>query len=174
MTVTFQHTRDELLKLIEKPDRRSSPTWPSTLYYYGVLPATFLVVALGASFGLAVIVLLLVYAGGAFTTYQQERLSRSGMLTETYLQLLLEPISISIDATGLRIQHSLYDCVYQWRAFSEMNRVGGYIRFQVSTTERFHIPTRAFASDADAVAFLDQAQQFASAATQKPPSDHHE
>lgn len=172
MTVTFQHTQDELLNFIQTPDRLSVPTWPSTLYFYGLLPIIFLIVAVGASFGLAIVVLLLVYVGGALTTHYQERLNLSAMLSESYLSRFSERITITIEAPGLRIQHRLYDAVFRWQAFSEIKRVGHYIMFQESPTERFHVPTRAFATDDEAMIFLDQARQFAHAANQNSQSDH--
>jgi len=165
MTVTYQHTRDEL-KALQLSERPKLPTWPSTFYYYGVLPGVFLIVALGSSFGLATVVMLLVFLGGAFANLQHERLARQASSPDAFAAHRLEPTTVKIDSDGMHYHHRLFEGLSRWQLFSDIREVGGYLRFQNGANESFHIPIRAFTSEEEARRFLELAKQCHSDAEQ--------
>jgi hypothetical protein len=157
MSVTYQFTRDEILSLRQNWSHYCSPSL-SKLYYYGLLPTVFLLVASTASFGVGIAVLLLVYGGGSIISHYQQRQIYDIVYSEANIAHLLKHITVDIDSEGVVFRHPDYDLSYRWHGISDLSRERGYIQFHTSPIECSHIPVRAFRSEDEAASFYELAR----------------
>ena len=171
MSIQYQLTPFDIEQMT--PDLRPyTPGWPSWLYWRCLLPLVFLLLAVMASFSLAVVVCLLIAVGGQLTNHYSTKLTTAAFFTAETFAISTLPTTVTIDAEGLHFRSAARTSTYQWQYFQSLHQTKNYICLQSAPGERHLIPLRAFASDAESSAFLQAAQGYMTAAKQAPGPDH--
>jgi len=171
MSIQFQLTPFDIEQMT--PDLRPyTPGWPSRLYWRCLLPLIFLLLAVTASFSLAVVVCLLISVGGQLTNHYSTKLTTAAFFTAETFAISTLPTTVTIDPEGLHFRSAARTSTHRWQYFQSLHQTKNFICFQSAPAERQLIPLRAFASDAESSAFLQAAQGYMTAAEQAPEPDH--
>ena len=157
MTLDYQLEPSDLVAFSEEY-RRFIPDFPSRLYYYGVLPALFVALALVTqSLAVAAVFALLYLSSGWLIRHWVQQRYRRAAYSDDNISIQTLPRRVALSDDGVTFTTDVGVLLYRWPFIRQVFCGSRYVIFELTPTERMHIPIRAFRDK-------DHVQQFISAA----------
>jgi hypothetical protein len=158
--VNYQLTASDLTAF-SRDYERFTPAWLSRLYWSGVLPVLFVVLALASSIGIAVVFSALFVLTNLGISQWQSRLSYRAIFCSDNVAVQTLPMVATLSEEGARFESAAGHILYRWQFIRDVSRVGDYIRFTITPLDRQHIPVAAFRDAAHLKDFLALAKSYA-------------
>ena len=160
MTVNYQLEPADLIAISEER-RRFAPDSLSRLYYFGVLPALGVGLAVVTeSLGAGVLfTLLYILCGWVFQCWIQRNYRRA-LCSNENLSFSARPWRATLTEEGVTFASDAAVALYRWPFIREVFRGSRFIHFVVTPLQHVHIPIRAFDNDEHIQKFVCTAQSY--------------
>jgi hypothetical protein len=160
MTVEFQLERQDFLAF-SKERRRFVSERLSRLYYFGILPALGVGLAIAAqSFAVAAAFTVLFIASGWFIQDRIQRSHLDNFYSNENLILSARRWNITLADDGIRVASDAVEVFYRWAFIKRVFRGTRYIHFELTPIQQVHIPIRAFSDEEHILRFIEKAQSY--------------
>lgn len=158
MTVEYQLEPGDFL-VIAGERRRFAPDSLSRLYYFGILPALGVGLALATqSLATAAIFTLLFIASGWFVQGRIQRAYRRTVYSEQNLSFSMRRWSATLADEGIRISSDAAEVLYRWSFIRQVFRGSRFVHIELTPLQKVHIPIRAFRDEEQIQKFISEAQ----------------
>ena len=160
MTLDYQLQPSDLVAFSEE-QRRFIPDFPSRLYYFGVLPALFVALAVVTqSLAVAAAFAILYLSSGWLVRHWIERRYRCAAFSDDSVSIQTLPRRVTLSDDGVTFSSDAGVLLYRWRFIREVVRGSRYVYFVLTPLERMHIPIRAFRDVEHIQQFVSTAQSY--------------
>ena len=141
--------------------RRFSPAWLSRLYWSGILPVLFVVLALITSIGIASVFTVLFAFTSLAVSQWASSISYRTIFSPDHVSVQTLPMLATLSEEGASFESDAGHIFYRWQFIRDVSRIGRYVRFTITPIERQHIPVAAFRDDVHLNEFLSFATSHA-------------
>lgn len=160
MTVDYQLEPADFLAFTEE-QRRFAPASLSRFYYFGVLPALGVGLALTTqSFTTAAVFTILFIASGWIVQERIQRVYRRTAYSPENLSFSMRQWTATLTDEGIRISSEAADALYRWPFIQRVFRGSHYVHFELTPLHKIRIPIRAFRDDKHMQEFISTAQSY--------------
>jgi hypothetical protein len=160
MTVDYQLEQADFLAFSEE-GRRSETDALSRLYYFGILPALGVALAVVVqSFTVAATFTVLFIASGWFVQVRIRRAYNRRFYSAENLSFNTRRWTATLSDDGFRISSDAAEVLYRWSFVKRVFRGSRYVRFELTPIQRVHIPIRAFRDEEHIQKFIGTAQSY--------------
>jgi len=161
MTVDYQLESGDFIAISEERQRRFTPDSLSRLYYFGVLPALGVGLAIATeSIVIAGVFTILFIASGWLIQGRIQRLHRRNVYSDENLSFISRRWSATLTDQGIRITSDAAEVLYRWPFIRRVFRGSRFVRFELTPLQRVHIPIRAFRDEQHIREFMSTAQSY--------------
>jgi hypothetical protein len=161
VTVDYQLETADFFAFAEER-RKFTPDSLSRLYYFGILPALGVGLAVAAqSFAVAAVFTFLFIASGWFIRARMQ----PSVYSEENLKYGTGRWRATLAVEGVRFSSDGADVLYRWSFVKRVFRTARYVQFELTPIHQVHIPIRAFRDEEQIQEFICTAQSYL-----KPPS----
>jgi hypothetical protein len=158
MTLDYQLGPADLLAFSEE-HRRFMPDFPSHLYYYGVLPALFVALAVVTqSLAIATVFAVLYLSSAWLVRLWAHKRYYHAAYSPDNISIQTLPRRVTLSGDGVNFSSDVGVLLYRWPFIRRVLRGTSYIIFELTPLERLHIPIRAFRDDNHIQEFLKEAK----------------
>jgi hypothetical protein len=138
--------------------RRFAPNSLSRLYYYGIIPALCVGLALATeSFPAAIIFTALYVSSGSLVRIWYEKSYKRAVYSADNLCLRLCRWQVALTDEGVSFVSEAAVVLYRWQFVRQVFRGPRYVQFEITPIERMHIPVKAFRDEEHMQKFIDAA-----------------
>jgi hypothetical protein len=160
MTVDYQLESVDFMAFAEE-QRRFAPDSLSRLYYFGVLPALGVGLAIATqSVTVAAVFTILFISSGWLVQSRVQRLYRRNVYSDENLSFNTRRWSATLVDEGIRITSDAAEVLYRWSYIRQVFRGSRYVHFELTPLLRVHIPIRAFRNEEHIQEFITTAQSY--------------
>lgn len=160
MTVDYQLEPADFLAFAEDHRRFTPASW-SRFYYFGVVPALGVGLAVVTqSFPTAAVFTVLFIGSGWFVQDRIQRAWKRTVYSEENLSLSMHRMTATITDEGIHISSVATDNLYRWPYIRQVFRGSRYVHFELTPLQKIHIPIRAFRDDKHLQEFISRAQSY--------------
>jgi hypothetical protein len=158
MTVHYQLDSADFIAF-SRENRRFAPESLSRLYYYGVLPALGVGLAVAVqSFTIGICFTVLFMASGWFVQNRFQRAYRRNVYSNDNLSFNTRRWTCTLADEGVRFSSDAAEVLYRWSHIRQVFRGANYIYFELTPLQRSHVPLRAFRDEQHIQEFVNKAQ----------------
>ncbi len=157
----FQYTVEDFAAFADDRRRKASPDHLSRLYYYGMIPALGVALAIVTqSLGVAIVFTALYLSAGWAVQAQVRKSQVRAQSSEEYARLHAGPWRAELTQEGIIFSSEAKVGLFRWPFVQKVFRSANYVHVAFSPMESIHIPVRAFQSDEEAQKFIAVAQSY--------------
>jgi hypothetical protein len=161
MTIDYQLETADLCANSEER-RKFAPVFLSRVYYFGVLPALGVGLAVATeSFTIAAVFTVLFLVSGWFVSARIQQSYLRTFYSGENASFSLRPWSATLSEDGLRFSSDAAEVLYRWSFIKRVFRAPRYVHFELTPTHHVHIPIRAFRDEEQIQKFISTAMALA-------------
>ena len=160
MTVDYEVERQDFFAFA-KERQRFAPNSLSRLYYFAVLPALGVGLAIAAqSFVVAAVFTVLFMASGWFISARIQQSYIRTLYSDENLLFYTRRWTATLADDGFHISSEAMEVHYRWPSIKRVFREKNYIHFELTPIQHLHIPIRAFRDEDQMQKFIEKAQSY--------------
>jgi len=160
MTVDYQLERSDF-RAFEEERRRFMPDSLRRIYYFAILPALGVGLAVATESFVPAMIFTVLFVGSGWAMQERiQRAYRRNAYSDDNLSFSLQRWSATLAGDGLRVSSEAAEVLYRWPFIRQVFRGSCYVHFELTPLQRVHIPLRAFRDEEHIQKFVSTAQSF--------------